>query len=122
MDGSGLWSEGHRSPSRESFTYKGECSREIPRLILVMKAEKIIKHGAWAFLASITKNNRANIDVSSVPVTTLNFHILRVATDVSCSSIMRKYNSFMNIIYNINFKKMLKTTSSLENAATVLRV
>ena len=41
-------------------------------------------------------------------VTTLNFHILRVATNVSCSSIMRKYNSYMNIIDNVNFKKRLK--------------
>ena len=38
-------------------------------------------------------------------VTTLNFHILRVATNVSCSSIMRKYNSYMNIVDNVNFKK-----------------
>ena len=41
----------------------------------------------------------------SPPVTTLNFHILRVATNVSCSSIMRKYNSYMNIIDNVNLKK-----------------
>ena len=38
-------------------------------------------------------------------VTTLNFHILRVATNVSCSSIMRKYNSYMNIVDNVNLKK-----------------
>ena len=38
-------------------------------------------------------------------VMTLNFHIPRVATNVSCSSIMHKYNSYMNIIYNVNFKK-----------------
>ena len=38
-------------------------------------------------------------------VTTLNFHILRVATNVLCSSIMRKYNSYMNIVDNVNFKK-----------------
>ena len=56
-------------------------------------------------------------------VTTLNFHILRVATNVSCSSIMRKYNSYMNIIDNVNLKKKtFKTTSSLENTAMVLRV
>ena len=55
-------------------------------------------------------------------VTTLNFHILRVATNVSCSSIMRKYNSYMNIVDNVNFKKTFKTTSSLENTAMVLRV
>ena len=43
-----------------------------------------------------------------VLVTTLNFHILRIATNVSCSSIMQKYNSYMYIIYNVNFKKRLK--------------
>ena len=43
-----------------------------------------------------------------IVVTTLNFHILRVATNVSCSSIMRKYNSYMNIVDNVNFKKRLK--------------
>ena len=41
-------------------------------------------------------------------VTTLNFHILKVATIVSCSSLMWKYNSYMNIIYNLNFEKRLK--------------
>ena len=41
-------------------------------------------------------------------VTTLNFHILKVATNFSCSSIMRKYNSYMNIIDNVNFKKKKK--------------
>ena len=43
---------------------------------------------------------------STSSVTTLNFHILRVATNVSCSSIMRKYNSYMNIIDNVNFKRL----------------
>ena len=58
-----------------------------------------------------------------IVVTTLNFHILKVATNVSCSSIMRKYNSYMNIIDNVNFKKKtFKTTSSLENTAMVLLV
>ena len=55
-------------------------------------------------------------------VTTLNFNILRVATNVSCSSIMLKYNSYMNIIDKVNFKNTFKTTSSLENTAMVLRV
>ena len=40
-----------------------------------------------------------------VTVTTLNFHILKVATNVSCSSIMRKCNSYLNIIDNVNLKK-----------------
>ena len=44
----------------------------------------------------------------SATVTTLNFHILRVATNVSCSSLMRKYNSYMNIVYNLNFQNGLK--------------
>ena len=39
-------------------------------------------------------------------VTTLNFHISKVATNVSCSSIKQKYNSYMNIIYNVNFKNI----------------
>ena len=41
-------------------------------------------------------------------VTTLNFHILRVANNVSYSSIMWKYNSYMSIIYNLNFEKRFK--------------
>ena len=39
-------------------------------------------------------------DMDTQSVTILNFHILRVATNVSCSSIMRKYNSYMNIVDN----------------------
>ena len=33
-----------------------------------MKARKLIKHWAWAFLASVTKTNKVNIDMSFVPV------------------------------------------------------
>ena len=67
--------------------------------------------------------NLLDVFMLTIIVTTLNFHILRVATNVSCSSIMRKYNSYMNIIDNENFrKKTFKTTSSLKNTAMVLRV
>ena len=55
---------------------------------------------------SLDKHNRDSL--WPLHVTTLNFHILRVATSVSCSSLMRKYNSYMNIIYNLNFEKCLK--------------
>ena len=72
----------------------------------------------WLMLTYRTNEERSS---KTKAITTLNFHILRVATYVSCSSIMRKYNSYMNIIDNVNFKNTFKTTS-LENTAMVLRV
>jgi len=55
------------------------------------------------------QNKNINLESSRFDfVMTLNFYIFKVVTNVSCSSIMRKYNSYMNIIDNVNFEKRLK--------------
>ena len=55
----------------------------------------------------VERKNRTIMNmVRAAFVTTLNFHISRVTTNVPCSSIKWKYNSYLNIIYNVNFKNV----------------
>ena len=74
------------------------------RYILGLK-KNLISIGQLDSTGYAAEFGKSSWKIVKCAVTTLNFHILRVATNVSCSSIMQKYNSYMNIIDNVNFKK-----------------
>ncbi|XP_022957288.1 uncharacterized protein LOC111458730 [Cucurbita moschata] len=64
-----------RLPSGDSFTYKGVIPKRTPSVVTALKAKKMIRNGASAFLASVTLDSRNGQAVSSV-------HIVREFIDV----------------------------------------
>lgn len=57
-----------RLPTGESLFYKGSSIRVTPRVVLTLKAKKMIHYEAWTFLASVTVDGGVKPIVSSVPV------------------------------------------------------
>ena len=55
-----------RLPSGDSFTYKGASSKRTPSVITTLKARKIIRSSASAFLADVTLDSRNDQTVLSV--------------------------------------------------------
>ena len=64
-----------RLSSGDNFTYKGATSKGAPSVITSLRAKKLIRSGASAFLASVTLDNGNKQITSSV-------HIIREFVDV----------------------------------------
>ena len=57
-----------RFPSGDNFTYKGATSKGAPSVITLLRAKKLFRSGASAFLASVTLDNSNERTFSSVHI------------------------------------------------------
>ena len=55
-------------PSGNSFTYEGATSKRTPSVVTALKARKMIRGGASAFLASVTLDRSNEQTISSVHI------------------------------------------------------
>ena len=46
------------SPSKARFKFKGTCFGTMPKVISMMKAKKLVQHGAWAVLANTVNTKK----------------------------------------------------------------
>ncbi|KAA0032794.1 ty3-gypsy retrotransposon protein [Cucumis melo var. makuwa] len=55
-------------PSMASFKFKGEGSRSLPKVILAMRARKLLSQGTWSILSSVVDTREVDVSLSSEPV------------------------------------------------------
>ena len=55
-------------PFKTSFNFKGTCLGVMPKVILMMKAKKLVHHGAWAILASVVNIEKEETPLAPMPV------------------------------------------------------
>ncbi|KAA0025367.1 gag protease polyprotein [Cucumis melo var. makuwa] len=55
-------------PSLASFKFKGEGSTSLPKVIIAMRASKLLSQGTWSILASVVDTREVDVSLSSEPV------------------------------------------------------
>ena len=55
-------------PSRTRFRFKGTSLGTMPKVISMMKAKKLVRHGAWAMLASVARIKEEGVPLTELPI------------------------------------------------------